>query len=142
MNVSKAAIAKKILIVEDSAVQAQVLKALLEKYNVRVLWAEDGEVGVRLAADWLPDVVILDVRMPKLDGIEVFRQLRDNPKTDHIPVVIMTCYNEPAVFKMGIYLGAVNFIPKDGFANAVLLRTLNQLEIVPENSLAQTDKGQ
>jgi len=125
-------IAKKILIVEDSPIQAQALQTLLGNYDVRIRCAPNGAQGIAITEEWLPDVVVLDIKMPKMDGFEVFRQLRNNPKTDHIPIVMMTRYNEPAALKMGIYLGAVDFIPKDEFANAVLVRTLQQLEVVQE----------
>jgi len=123
-------IAKKVLVVEDSTVQAQALEKLLEPYGVRVLCAPDGKVGVELAEHWLPDVIILDVKMPRMNGFEVCQYLRDNPKTDHIPIVMLTVYNELEQFKKGIYLGVVDFIPKDEFANAVLVKTLHQLQIL------------
>ncbi len=128
-------IAKKVLIIEDSQTQAQTLQRVLEAYGLRVLWAPGGRIGVQLAEQWLPDVVILDVKMPEMDGFEVCANLRDNPKTEHIPVVMMTLYNAPDLVKMGIYLGAVDFIPKDEFANVVLLKTLEQLRVLQSASV-------
>ncbi len=128
---------KKVLVVEDSQVQAQMLQKLLEPYGVRVLCAPDGKVGVQLAESWLPDVVILDVKMPRMDGFEVCQRLRDNPKTNHIPVVMLSLYNEQSKLKKSVYLGAVDFIPKDEFANIVLLETLHQLHIL-DKTLVQS----
>ncbi|MBN2002017.1 MAG: response regulator [Anaerolineae bacterium] len=126
---------KKVLVVEDSQVQAQMLQKLLEPYGVRVLCAPDGKVGVELAESWLPDVVILDIKMPRMDGFEVCQRLRDSPKTNHIPVVMLSMYNEQSKLKQSVYLGAVDFIPKDEFANVVLLETLHQLHILDKNRI-------
>lgn len=128
-------IAKKVLIIEDSQTQAQTLQKVLEVYGLRVLWAPGGRIGIQLAEQWIPDVVILDVKMPEMDGFEVCACLRDNPKTEHIPVVMMTRYNEPDTLKMGIYLGAVDFIPKDEFANMVLVKTLEQLRVLQDDQV-------
>lgn len=121
---------KKILIIEDSTIQAEALRKLLEQHGLRVLCAPDGRVGVELAQQWLPDVIILDVKLPDMDGFEVCRYLKDNPKTENIPIVMLTVYSDLPNLRMGIYLGAVDFIPKDEFANVVLLETLRQLQVL------------
>ncbi len=121
---------KKILVIEDSTIQAEALRKLLEQHGLRVLCAPDGRVGVELAQQWLPDVIILDVKLPDMDGFEVCRYLKDNPKTDNIPIVMLTVYSDLPNLRMGIYLGAVDFIPKDEFANVVLLETLRQLQVL------------
>jgi CheY-like chemotaxis protein len=127
-----ATIHKKILIVEDSTIQAESLRKLLEQQGLRVLCASEGKVGIELARQWSPDVVILDVKLPDMDGFEVCRRLKDDPRTNDIPIVMLTVYSELSNLRMGIYLGAVDFIPKDDFANVVLLETLRQLQILEE----------
>jgi CheY-like chemotaxis protein len=124
---------KKILIVEDSTIQAESLRKLLEQQGLRVLCAPEGKVGIELARQWSPDVIILDVKLPDMDGFEVCRRLKDNPQTNNIPIVMLTVYSELSNLRMGIYLGAVDFIPKDDFANVVLLETLRQLEVLEES---------
>ncbi len=128
-----APIHKKILIVEDSTIQAESLRKLLEQQGLRVLCAPEGKVGIELARQWSPDVVILDVKLPDMDGFEVCRRLKDDPQTNNIPIVMLTVYSELSNLRMGIYLGAVDFIPKDDFANVVLLETLRQLQILEES---------
>lgn len=123
-------IQKKVLIIEDSPVQAQALQRFLEEYGLRVLSAPDGRVGVQLAEQWLPDVIVLDIQMPNMNGFEVCEYLRDNPNTDHIPIIILTVHNELSKFKKSILLGAIDFIPKDEFTNVVLLKTLHQLQLL------------
>ncbi|MBN1875944.1 MAG: response regulator [Anaerolineae bacterium] len=121
---------RKVLIVEDSPIQAMALQKLLEQQGLRVVCAPNGRVGVDMAERWKPDVIVLDIKMPDMDGFEVCQQLQSNVHTSHIPVVMLTVYSEPAMLRQSIYLGAVDFIPKDDFANAVLLETLRQLRIL------------
>ncbi len=127
-----ATIHKKILIVEDSTIQAESLRKLLEQHGLRVLCASEGKVGIELARQWSPDVIILDVKLPDMDGFEVCRRLKNNSQTNDIPIVMLTVYSELSNLRMGIYLGAVDFIPKDDFANVVLLETLRQLQVLEE----------
>ena len=123
-------IAKKVLIVEDSPVQAMALQKLLEDQGLRAIVAPNGRVGMEMAERWKPDVIVLDIKMPDMDGFEVCQHLQRNPGTSHIPIVMLTVYSEPPMLRQSIYLGAVDFIPKDDFANAVLLETLRQLQIL------------
>ncbi len=125
----------KVLIVEDSPVQAMALQKLLEGQGLRVICAPNGRVGVEMAERWKPDAIILDIKMPDMDGFEVCRRLQGNPQTSHIPVVMLTVYSEPPMLRQSIYLGAVDFIPKDDFANAVLLETLRQLKVLDSQSI-------
>ncbi len=125
---------KKILIIEDSTIQAEALRKLLEQHGLRVLCAPDGRVGVELAQQWQPDVVVLDVKLPDMDGFEVCQYLKENPRTEDIPIVMLTIYSELPNLRMGIYLGAVDFIPKDEFANVVLLETLRQLKVLEKSA--------
>ncbi|MBN1875943.1 MAG: response regulator [Anaerolineae bacterium] len=123
-------VSKKVLVIEDSPIQAQALQKVLEEHGLRVLWVEEGRVGVELAQQWRPDIVVVDLNMPNMDGFEVCRYLRESPHTSHIPIVVLTAHDSVPNRRMGIYLGAVDFIPKDEFANVVLLETLRQLRIL------------
>ncbi len=120
----------KVLIVEDSPVQARTLAKLLEDQGLRVVHAPNGRVGIEMAERWRPDVIVLDIKMPDMDGFQVCEHLQNNPQTSHIPIVMLTVYSEPPMLRQSIYLGAVDFIPKDDFANAVLLETLRQLHVL------------
>lgn len=131
----------KVLIVEDSPVQAMALQKLLEGQGLRVICAPNGRVGVEMAERWKPDAIILDIKMPDMDGFEVCRTLQANPQTSHIPVVMLTVYSEPPMLRQSIYLGAVDFIPKDDFANAVLLETLRQLKVLDSQSILAALQG-
>ncbi|MEL6148858.1 MAG: response regulator [Chloroflexota bacterium] len=80
----------KLLYVDDNPLMLEGFAALLAGSNIDLLVAENGHEGVAMATRVLPDVVLTDVRLPDIDGIEVMMRLRHNPQTAHIPVVMIT----------------------------------------------------
>ena len=78
-----------VLFVEDDAAVAQMYKLKLELDRYRVDVAGDGEVALQMARTSLPDIIFLDIRLPKLDGLEVLEALRTDPRTSAVPVVIL-----------------------------------------------------
>ncbi len=120
----------RVLVVEDSPVQALALQRLLEEKGLQVFLAGDGPAGLLLAARHNPDVIVLDIQMPVMDGIEMYRRLKADPCTQHIPVVILTAHGKAQTVRTGLELGAVDFIPKDAFSDKVLLETLRQLGVL------------
>ena len=79
-----------ILIVEDSELNRRLLEAVLKPHGYRLLVAEDGETGLVLARDGKPDLILMDVLLPGIDGYEVTRRLRADPETRHIVVIALT----------------------------------------------------
>jgi CheY-like chemotaxis protein len=77
-----------------------------------VLVAKDGADGIRLAASEAPAVIFLDIRMPKMDGIEVLRNLRSNEASRHIPVVMLSNYDDRSYINVSLGLGAKEYIVK------------------------------
>jgi CheY-like chemotaxis protein len=126
--------ASKILVVEDSTTQALHLRTLLEQEGLRVSWARDGREGVQLARETLPDLIVLDIQMPEMDGFEVCQQLKGTPETAHIPVIMFTRFDDAQSVLSGFETGAIDYIPKDAFAEAVLLETLRQMGLLPQDS--------
>ncbi|MBN1660521.1 MAG: response regulator [Anaerolineae bacterium] len=125
---------KTILVVEDSTTQALHLRTLLEREGLNVLWARDGRQGIELTQEHLPSLVVLDIQMPDVNGFEVLRQLKSTAATVEIPVVMFTRYDDAQSVISGLETGAVDYIPKDAFAEAVLLETLRQMGfIAPQN---------
>jgi CheY-like chemotaxis protein len=120
----------KILIIEDSMIQAMHLQNVLEDYGLTVRCAHYGETGIELARQWLPDAVVLDLRMPAMDGFEVCRHLLATPATSNIPIITLSASSENPAREQSLEMGAVEFIPKGDFAYAVLLETLRQLKIL------------
>ena len=130
---------KTVLIVEDTQAQALVLEYFLKEEGLQVLWAADGRTGVLMAQQHAPDVIVLDVNMPEMDGFEACRRLKEDAHTADIPIVMLTVHDDAATALQGIDLGAIDFIPKDALSGPVLLETLRQLHILPgSGNIAQT----
>lgn len=121
---------KTVLIVEDNPVQALVFRRLLRQEGLRVLRAPNGRIGVSMAQKFQPDVIVLDIEFPEINGFETCWRLRQNVRTENIPIVMLTARNDVAAVMRGIGLGAVDFIPKDAFSDTVLLETLRQLHVL------------
>jgi DNA-binding response OmpR family regulator len=132
---------KTVLIVEDSPAQALALEHLLKTEGLHVRWAPDGQVGVALAQKHTPDVIVLDVEMPNMDGFEACQRLKANARTSRIPIVMLTVLDSASAATQGIDLGAIDFIPKDAFSGPVLLETLRQLHILPISRHAVHSQG-
>lgn len=120
----------KVLVIEDSHTQALHLQALLEREGVDVALAFDGKSGLAIANQEHPAVAILDVQMPEMNGFEVCKQLKETPATADIPIIMLTCRDENKAVLEGLQVGAIDYIPKDAFSDAVLLETLRQMGII------------
>jgi CheY-like chemotaxis protein len=129
MNDSK----KTILIVEDSIVQALAVQLLLEQCGLNVLRATSGEQGLSLARDSQPDLILLDIQLPGIDGFQFCRLLRDDVSTLNIPIILFTVHGDQEMFRKGFAGGTIDFIPKDAFYTSVLLETLKQMGIIKNN---------
>jgi DNA-binding response OmpR family regulator len=116
-----------VLIVEDSPLQAQKVKLTLENNNCRVYWAETGHEGLKLARANPLDLIVLDIELPDITGFEVCRRLKLNPALADIPVVMLTTLDQAENALSGLELGAVDYIPKDAFAEMVLVETVKQM---------------
>jgi CheY-like chemotaxis protein len=79
-----------ILVVDDIAEITAIVRFLLEERGLRVFTAQDGVTALRMLAQQRPDALVLDLAMPGLDGYEVIRQLRQDPATRHIPIIVLS----------------------------------------------------
>ena len=120
-----------VLLVEDSTTQALHFQGLLEESGASVLWASDGESGLEMAEQHKPDIIILDIQLPKMNGFEVCQRLKEMSATSEIPVIMLTRFDEAESVVQGLQAGAIDYIPKDAFAGAVLLETLRQMGLIP-----------
>ena len=114
-----------ILIVEDSATQATQIAATLSRYKVRVVIATDGFQGLRLTHSQTPNLIVLDINLPKMDGYQMCQRLKRDPETAHIPVILMTAMVTAEASLHGLEVGANDFIAKDHFKAENLLATVN-----------------
>jgi PleD family two-component response regulator len=121
---------ERILVIEDSHTQALRLQALLEREGLDVVLAFDGKAGVEMAGQLRPAVIILDIQMPEMDGFQVCKQLKEADDTAGIPIIMLTCRDGHEAVLEGLQVGAVDYIPKDAFSDAVLLETLRQMGLI------------
>jgi CheY-like chemotaxis protein len=101
-----------VLLVEDDQALAQMYRVKLERdgYTVRV--AGDGEEALAMVAEWLPDLIFLDIRLPRMDGLAFLERLRRSQRTQNIPVVIVSNYSEEELVARGLQLGALEYLIK------------------------------
>ena len=114
---------KKILIVEDELDLRRNLEDLLEAEGFETLSAGDGKEGYEMALNSAPDLILSDIWMPKMDGIELIKKLQENIKTSIIPFIFLTAKSEAADVRQGMVLGADDYILKpfkiDDILNAI-----------------------
>jgi len=126
-------ITKTALIVEDSPTQAMHLEQLLSDNGMITVWARDGDEGMHCAQTLQPDIIILDVFMPgTMNGLQLCKYLKGNRHTHGIPIILLTQYNNKESAEFGLKLGAIEYIPKDAFSDAVLLETLKEKGLICE----------
>jgi diguanylate cyclase (GGDEF)-like protein len=101
-----------VLVIDDSPDVHRLLKARLRQEAVYLLHAENGPAGIKLATETSPVVILLDLDMPEMDGFEVLRALKDNPKTLEVPVIILSGLQSPQEKVTAFDLGAVDYITK------------------------------
>lgn len=118
----------KILIVEDDAPLAEVLQERFENEGFDVIVAKDGADGLLQALEKQPDVILLDIVMPKLDGLAMLRQLRTHENGRGIRVIVMTNLSDSKEVHEALSLGAHDFLVKSDWAIADLVASVrNQL---------------
>jgi DNA-binding response OmpR family regulator len=129
---------KKILVVDDDAMLLNSLKMTLHP-DYLVLTACSGKEALTLAPQELPDLILLDLHLPTQNGFEVFRSLREQPKTSVIPVIMLTGDTDPENLVTGLNLGAIDYLRKPFHARELLARIQARLRAPEQNTTsAQT----
>jgi sigma-B regulation protein RsbU (phosphoserine phosphatase) len=118
-----------ILVIEDSRIDALLLDKILSKEGFRVLLARDGQEGRHLAQTEQPDLILLDVMMPNLDGFDTCSLLKQNPETMHIPVIFVTGVTATEEKIKAFHLGAVDYVTKPFNREEILARTRIHLKL-------------
>ena len=116
----------KVLIVDDSPTETHKLTSMLEKNNFTVVTAENGEQGLELAKVEKPDVVLMDIVMPGLNGFQATRHLVKDPETAHIPVIIVTTKDQETDRVWGSRQGAKAYLAKP-IDEKVLMDAINSV---------------
>ncbi|GIX30920.1 MAG: response regulator [Porticoccaceae bacterium] len=104
--------AKKVLIVDDSPTELKKLSTMLRKHGFEVITADDGEKGVQAARSQRPDVVLMDIVMPGMNGFQATRQICKSPDTAHIPVIIVSTKGQETDRLWGTRQGARAYLTK------------------------------
>jgi len=119
-----------ILIVDDNKKNLQVLGSVLHENQYRVAMAKDGPSALRLVKKKNPDLIILDIMMPDMDGFEVCERLKEDPETKEIPIIFLTAKTELEDIVKGFTLGGVDYITKPFKREELLVRVKNHVELV------------
>jgi len=120
---------KEILVVDDCYDSVYLLKNILEGHGYQVRPTSDGCLALRTVAVQVPDIILLDVRMPGMDGYEVCRRLKSEEKTCNVPVIFISALNEPTDKIQGFEAGGVDFITKPFEPEEVLARVRTHLQL-------------
>ncbi len=131
----------KILIVEDDLDVAEMLNAYFRVQAYEVFTVNWGEDGVRAAQTVMPDLIILDIRLPDIDGYEVARRVRTDRRTDQIPIIFLTEKREREDRLQGFEVGADDYITKPFDVQELRLRVRNALKRVSQGSLTNPVSG-
>lgn len=115
----------RVLIVDDSPSQLVGMKRSVEKLGHQVITAEDGAAAVEAARRELPDLILMDVVMPNLNGFQATRTIARDPKTSHIPVILVTTKDQETDRIWGMRQGAKAYVTKP-IEDAELTRVINE----------------
>lgn len=118
-----------ILIIEDDPLEADLLEQELADQGYKTQWAADGEKGLQLIQESLPDLVLLDILLPKMDGFDVVKKIKFNPKTRFIPVIMVTALADMEERVKGLDSGADDYITKPFKTFELLARVRSMLRI-------------
>lgn len=102
----------KILIVDDSPTEMHILKSAVEEAGHNVITADNGEIGVSRATDEKPDLILMDVVMPGMNGFQATRKIAKNPDTSAIPIVMVTTKDQRTDKEWGLRQGATEYLVK------------------------------
>ncbi|HQV93584.1 MAG TPA: response regulator [Anaerolineales bacterium] len=131
----------KILIVEDDLDIAEMLNAYFRVQGYEVFTVNWGEDGVRAAQTVLPNLIILDIRLPDIDGFEVARRVREDRRTNEIPIIFLTEKRDRSDILQGLEVGADDYITKPFDVQELRLRVRNSLKRVSQASLTNPVSG-
>lgn len=128
--------AQKVLVIDDVEMNAELIASVVSTL-CEVKTATSSQQGLDMALQYQPDLILLDVLMPGMDGFEVFRRLKNEPRTAHIPVIFLTGVSDASAEEIGLNMGAADFIAKP-FRSAVLIaRVRNHLELARQRKLLE-----
>ncbi len=128
----------KVLVVDDNPSNVDILKTRLSVHGDEILTATDGEQALRIARESRPDLILLDVMMPKLDGIEVCSRLKSDPELPFVPIIVMSAKSNPEDVVQALEAGADEYLSKPINQTALVARVKSMLRIKElQNTMAE-----
>lgn len=117
-----------VLIVDDIPVNIILLKTMLTKTNVRILTATNGQEALDTIRKQKPDLVLLDIQMPLMNGMEVLKEIKADPELKRIPVFMVSAYTSPEDIEQSMSLGASGFIKKPVIMDNLISSVTSELD--------------
>ena len=118
---------KRVLCIEDDAEMIDLIKLILERKGFEVLEAVGGKEGLEVSRREMPDLILLDLMMPEVDGWEVFRQLRADEQLKDIPVIVVTAKAQSIDIVLGLHIAKVDGYVTKPFGPQELLKSVNKV---------------
>lgn len=118
-----------ILVVDDVPTNIMLVQTILRKEGYSQLAADSGKKALEIAEEKQPNLILLDIMMPEMDGYEVLKRLKENPKTNHIPVIIMSALSDMQSVVKGYQLGAIEYVTKPFQREELLKRISHRFEL-------------
>ena len=119
---------KTILVVDDTTENLNILKNILEKDDFDVFLSKDGEKAITIAEEIMPDLILLDILMPNIDGYETCKRIKKNEKTKDIPIIFLSALTSPNDKVKAFEVGGIDYIPKPFHEQEVLVRVKSHLQ--------------
>jgi DNA-binding response OmpR family regulator len=117
---------KKILFIEDEQTLQKTFEDVLENKGYKIIHALTGDIGLRLAKKEKPDLILLDLLLPKISGLEVLAELKRDPETKKIPVIILTQIDNPFEIDRALALGATTYLVKTSYTLDEVLKKIEK----------------
>ncbi|PID65081.1 MAG: two-component system response regulator [Gammaproteobacteria bacterium] len=111
-----------ILVIDDSPTEAQMVTKILEKASYSVKWANNAAKGISMAKEFVPDLILMDVVMPGMNGFQATRRIARSADTKHIPILILTTKDQETDKIWGIRQGATDYLVKPADADELLAK--------------------
>lgn len=117
-----------VLIVDDIPVNITLLKTMLTRTNVGILTATNGEEALEIVRKQKPELVLLDIHMPVMDGMEVLKEIKADPELEKIPVIMVSAYTSAEDIEQSMSLGASGFIKKPVIMDNLISSVKSELD--------------
>jgi DNA-binding response OmpR family regulator len=117
----------RVLVAEDNPQGAELMEAFISGNNFEIRTAIDGESTLRIVREWKPDLILLDVMMPKLSGFEVCKRIKSDPATRDIAIIMVTALDQTSDIERAVEVGTNDFLTKPINKNDLVLRVKSML---------------